>query len=271
MSCQANSAYLIFDIETVPDGRLIWQTKYPEETMTPHEAVLRYQDETRSTSPSGSDFLPVTYHLPIALCVLRIGEDFRLQSLTCLDTPHFRPKEIIAQFWKGVQHYKAALVSFNGRKFDLPVLELAGYRFGISIPWYYKGDKDGPGPRHRFGGRHIDLYEFFSNYNAHHLPGGLNLLAKLIGAPGKIEMKGSDVYEMIQNGRVHSVNEYCSFDVLDTYFVFLRTRVLTGEVTLEDEEKLRLDAKAWLRKEAEVQTHLHRYLSYWDEIVYPAE
>jgi predicted PolB exonuclease-like 3'-5' exonuclease len=267
MTCHDQGAYLIFDIETIPDGNLIAEVKYPDLTLTPHDAVVRLQDDTRASSPSGSDFLPLTFHVPVAVCVLRVDERFRLQSLTCLDVPQYRPREIATLFWRGVQHYKAALVSFNGRKFDIPVMELSAYRFGLSLPWHYKGDKDGAGSRHRYGGRHIDLYEFFSNFNAHQVPGGLNLLARLIGAPGKFEMHGSNVYQMIQAGRAQAVNEYCAFDVLDTYFVFLRTRVLQGDINLEQEEQLRQQGQSWLRGEAEKQTFLHRYLAKWDEAI----
>ncbi|MEJ7596027.1 MAG: hypothetical protein WKF77_31340 [Planctomycetaceae bacterium] len=35
--------YLIFDIETVGDGDLIRKVRYPEEDLTPREAVTRYR------------------------------------------------------------------------------------------------------------------------------------------------------------------------------------------------------------------------------------
>jgi predicted PolB exonuclease-like 3'-5' exonuclease len=262
------AGYLIFDIETIPDGQLIAETKYPGMNLSAHDAVIRAQDDARASSSSGSDFLPLTYHLPVAICVLRVGVDFRLQSLTCLDAPLYRPQEIVAAFWKGAQHYKAKLVSFNGRTFDIPVLELAAFRYGISIPWHFKGDegiksnKD-RGPRNRYSDLHLDLFEFFSNYNAHRMAGGLNLLSKLIGIPGKFEMSGANVYSMILTGNYAAVNEYCSFDVIDTYFVFLRTRVLTGELTSFQEEHLRKEAQHWLQSESEKQPHLKRYLENW--------
>ncbi|HMO36768.1 MAG TPA: hypothetical protein PKA06_12060, partial [Gemmatales bacterium] len=170
--------------------------------------------------------MPLTYQLPVAVCILKVSADFRLQKLASLDAPHYRTQEMVEAFWKGVHHYKARLVSFNGRTFDIPVLELAAFRFGLSIPWHFYGEENGKsnkdrGPRNRYSELHIDLFEFFSNYNAYRLAGGLNLLSKLIGIPGKFEMSGSNVYSMILAGSYAAVNEYCSFDVLDTYFVFL--------------------------------------------------
>jgi predicted PolB exonuclease-like 3'-5' exonuclease len=261
------TGFVIFDIETIPDGKLIADTRYPDLNLTPDEAVLRFQDETRASSSSGSDFVPLTYHLPVAVCALKVGPDFRIQSLKCLDCPQYRTEEIVRLFWKGVDHHRACLVSFNGRAFDVPVLELAAFRQGLSIGWHFNGDGQARGPRHRFGDYHIDLLDFFTNYNAIKLHGGLNLLAKMIGLPGKVEMHGSDVYEMIRRGNQQTVNEYCTFDVLDTYFIFLRTRVLLGHLTLAQESDLRRQAQLWLQKEAVNQPHLDRYLSYWGAIV----
>src|SRR5437763_2182673 len=82
--------WLVFDCESIPDGKLLNIVKYPTETMTPEEAVARAQAEARGSS-GGSDFLPVTFQLPIAISMLRIGSDFSLQALTCLDVPHYRP------------------------------------------------------------------------------------------------------------------------------------------------------------------------------------
>jgi 3'-5' exonuclease len=271
MSDTVKPGYLIFDIETIPDGQLIADTKFPGLNLTAHEAVVRAQDDARSTSTSGSDFLPLTYHLPVGICVLKIDTHFKIMSLTNLDHPLYRPEEMVSRFWKGVELFKSCLVSFNGRKFDIPVLELAAFRYGIQAPWHYKGDTSQNSyknkiPRSRYSDFHLDLFEFFSNYNSYPLAGGLNLLSKLIGIPGKFEMSGANVYSMIQTGNYAAVNEYCSFDVLDTYFVLLRTRVLTGEITLFQEEHLKKEAHEWLNAESEKQPHLKRYLEKWQVV-----
>src|SRR5260370_31640784 len=125
-------AYLILDTESVPDGRLMTQTKYRGENLTPEQAIERAQAEARERSRDGSDFLPVSFQYPVAVCVARVAADYRLQSITALDSPQFRPKEIVAQFWRGMTLYsRARLVTFNGRGFDLPLLELAAFRYGL--------------------------------------------------------------------------------------------------------------------------------------------
>jgi hypothetical protein len=54
-------------------------------------------------------------------------------------------------------------------------------------------------------------------------------------------------------------------DTLDTYFIFLRTRVLTGDISLQQERDLVAAARDWLIHRAEEQPALHYYLSCWQE------
>src|SRR5258708_1127065 len=89
------TGFLVFDTESVPDGRLLARVKYPRENLTPEEAIARAQAEAREQSPTNSDFLPVTFQIPIAVCVLRAATDLTLQGLACLDAPQFRTPEIV--------------------------------------------------------------------------------------------------------------------------------------------------------------------------------
>ena len=107
----AAPAFLILDAESVPDGRLLARVKYPDENLSPEEAIARAQAEARDRSPGGSDFLPVSVHYPVAVCVLRAGADFGLQELTCLDAPQFRTRRIVEQFWAGVAARRKAAKS----------------------------------------------------------------------------------------------------------------------------------------------------------------
>ncbi len=252
------TAFLVVDTESVPDGRLLSAVKYAGENLGPEEAVERARNEARETSWSGSDFLPVTFQVPVAVCVLRVGADFALQSLACLDAPHFRPREIVKKFWLGVSCYKAKLVTFNGRAFDMPLLELAAFRYGYSARDYYQNS------RNRFNGP-IDLCDWMTNFGACRMAGGLDLLAKLLGKPGKMEVSGDQVYQMHLDGKHQEINDYCLCDTLDTYFVFLRTRILTGDLNLETEAELTAKAKELLESKAAEFPVLRKYLDSWTE------
>jgi 3'-5' exonuclease len=74
---------------------------------------------------------------------------------------------------------------------------------------------------------------------------------------------GDKVYEMHLAGQAQEINDYCMFDTLDTYFVFLRTRVLTGELTADQERALQENAREWLTAKAAELPALHKYLDIW--------
>ena len=260
-----NPGYLIFDTESVPDGKLLALVKYAGESLSPADAIQRAQAEARERSFTGSDFLPVTFQVPVATCVIRVGADYRLQQISCLDAPAFRPRKIVEAFWTGVASYRAKyperikLVTFNGRGFDLPLLELAAFRYGCCGKDHFATS------RRRFDGWHLDLMDWLTNYSAFRIVGGLNLLSKILGKPGKMSIDGSQVYELHQAGNLQAINDYCMFDTLDTYFVFLRTRVMTGELTLEDEHIAVLKAKDWLQAKTAELPALADYLANWGD------
>ena len=252
----SRTAFLVVDTESIPDGRLLSMVKYPDDNLSPDEAIARAQSEARENSWNGSDFLPVSFQFPVAVCVIRVAADFSLQALACLDAPHFRPREIVKKFWLGITCYKAKLVTFNGRAFDMPLLELAAFRYGYSGRDYFQSS------RNRFNG-HIDLMDWLSNFGAFRLAGGLDLLAKILGKPGKMEVAGDQVYRMFREGRYQDINDYCTFDTLDTYFVFLRTRVLTGDISLDQEAELVAKARDLLETKSHEMPALKQYLDNW--------
>lgn len=254
------TSFLIVDCESIPDGRLLNLVKYADQNLTPEEAIERAREEARQASSTGSDFIPYTFQVPVAVCVLRVGSDFSLQAVKCVDAPLYRPREIVKNFWLGLTFYtKCKIVTFNGRGFDLPLLELAAFRYGLPARDYFMRG------RNRYNGD-LDLMDWMTNFGASRgFAGGLNLLAKLLGKPGKMGVSGDQVYGMYKDGRYQEINDYCMFDTLDTYFVFLRSRVLTGDITLEQEAGLITRAKATLAAMKPDVPAIQQYLDSWTE------
>ncbi len=260
--------YLIFDIETVGDGDLIQKVRYPDDELTPREAVERYRRQL--LEETGKDVLPSTFVLPISVAIAKVAADYRLLELTVLDAPAFRPQEIVRRFWQGWLHYeRPTLVTFNGRGYDMPVMELAAFRYGLSVPaWFNVDSKSFEQSRNRYNtDAHMDLQDLMSNFGACRMSGGLNLLANLIYKPGKSGIDGSQVQDMYYQGHVDQINDYCRCDVLDTYFVFLRTRVLLGKMTLQDEQVLTDMTREMLTEQAEEHAAYRHYLTTWDSRV----
>lgn len=259
-------AYLIFDIEAVADGGLISRIRYPTLNLTPQEATARYRAEL--LAETGRDVLPTTFMLPIAVAIAKLDAQYHLLDLVTLDAPRYRPAVITRLFWQGWNHYgRPTLVSFNGRSYDLPVLELAAFRYGYALPaWFNVEARSFEQARNRYNAEaHLDLHDLLSNFGASRMTGGLNLLANLIGKPGKSGVDGSQVQDLYDAGRVDAINDYCRCDVLDTYFVFLRSRVLVGKLTLETEHALVQETKAWLEQQADALPVYAHYLTHWGD------
>lgn len=268
----ANVAYLLFDIEAIADGELVSRIRYPGEGLGAAEALARYRAEL--LAENGKDILPVTFMLPVSVAVAKVDGDYRLLDLVTLDAPRYRPHVITRLFWQGWNHYgRPTLVTFNGRGYDLPVLELAAFRYGYPVPaWFNVEARSFEQSRNRYNSEaHLDLHDLLTNFGASRMVGGLNLLANLIGKPGKTGVDGSQVQDMCDRGEADAVNDYCRCDVLDTYFVFLRTRVLLGKLTLEQELSLVHSAKSWLEVQASGIPAYREYLSHWGDWQPPTE
>jgi 3'-5' exonuclease len=259
--------YLLFDVESIADGSMIASTRYPDAGYTSDQAIALFRQEL--LCESGRDFIPFTYHLPIAVVIAKIREDFSLIEIVSLDEPQHRSEVITRQFWLGWERYGSPTwVTFNGRTFDLPLMELAAYRFGVSVPaWFNLHDRAYSQYRNRYNlDAHVDLHEVLTNYGSTWFRGGLNLAAALLRKPGKIDVQGDMVLEMYRSGRLAEISEYCRCDVLDTYFVFLRVQVLMGRLTAEREQELIAATRIMLEQQAEKHLGYQRYLEAWSSL-----
>ena len=258
--------YLIFDIESVADGALVAKVRYPGESLSAEQAIARYRGEL--LEQRGTDFIPYTFQMPVSVVVAKVSGTFELLDLIALDEPEWRPHIITEHFWRGWQRYqRPTLVSFNGRTFDMPLMELAAFRFGLSIPsWFETKARTYEQPRNRYNSRyHLDLHDLLTNYGASRFNGGLNLAANLLGKPGKIDVQGDMVQDLFDQGKLAEINNYCRCDVLDTYFVFLRSMVLLGDLDLEGEQRIVAQTRTWLEQRASQQVAYSTYLENWGD------
>ena len=262
----SDTRYFVFDIESVADGDLVSRLRYPGEGLAAEPAIARYRAELMQEN--GKDFIPYTFQLPISLVIAKVAKDLSLQDLIALDEKHSRPHEITRLFWDGWRKYqRPKLVSFNGRGFDMPLLELCAFRYGVAIPdWFAEDARNFDQPRYRYNtAAHFDLYEWLTNSGASRFAGGLSLAANLIGKPGKMEVAGHMVQDLWDAGKKAEIHDYCRGDVLDTYFVFLRSRLLAGDIDLKREQALIEHARGWIEAKSEESPGLIRYLAAWGD------
>ena len=197
--------YLVLDIETIPDRELF----APPE---PAAGVDRPFPPLYACRPV---VIGVMW-LDAALCVKRIGTFGEGK-----DEPG-----MMADFADFMGKWRPQIVTWNGRGFDLPVLALRAFRFGLDFRWYYRGD----GYRYRFSEEgHLDLCDVISDHGAAKMT-SLDGAARTIGLPGKDGVDGSQVEGLWSAGELDSLRRYCLGDVAQTAFLFLRYRLVTGDL-----------------------------------------
>lgn len=232
--------YLIFDIETRVDKALVRAIYRADEAITDDDAYQAVRQQL--AHEHGSDFFPVSFHVPICVVVGTIDDELKLTEMEVLGDQAGGAAELTRQFWQRVEALEGTLLSFNGRGFDLPVLELQALRYGLDAPRYFN---ERNGQRYRYSDRHYDLYDFLSNSGVHRIRGGLDLLAKIVGLPGKGSVSGSNVQALWEAGDADTIQRYCRRDVIQTYLLFLRVERMRGRISPARLEQLWSAAALW--------------------------
>jgi hypothetical protein len=220
-------SYLVFDIETVPDVDL-GRRMHGLEGLSDKDVgkALEFQ----SLQKSGNDFLPLYQHRVVAISVaLRAGDGLKVWSLGETDSDE---ADLVRRFFDGLDQYGPELVSWNGSGFDLPVLHYRAMLHGIAAPRYWEtGDEDRSFRYNnylsRFHWRHIDVMDVLSGFNPR-ARAGLDAIAVMLGFPGKMGLKGDQVWGYYLEGQIAKIRDYCETDVLNTYLVFLRFQHMRG-------------------------------------------
>jgi len=242
---------MVFDIETRVDKDLVKMVYDPDNCLTLEQAYDTARDQILERSGQQSDFFPIPFHIPIAISTLAADDRYRIRSLGCLGTDRFAEAELVSRFWQMLDS-SPTLVTYNGRGFDLPVLETRALKHGLSIPRYFAtGEVRSTYRGSRYSDAfHIDLCDFLSNFGAANRRSSLNLLAKLIGLPGKYTIAGEDVEYLFRLGRLKEINQYCMTDVLQTYLLFLRVELMRGKLAKAGYEEAVAAARDYLLERA---------------------
>jgi predicted PolB exonuclease-like 3'-5' exonuclease len=252
---------LVFDIETVPDVGGLRRLHDLDDSLPDAEvAELAFQKRRAAT---GSDFLPLHLHRVVAIsCALRDASQLRVWSLA---EPDSGEGEIIQRFFDGIERFTPTLVSWNGGGFDLPVLHYRGLIHQVSAPRYWDlGDDDREFKWNnyisRYHTRHTDLMDLLALYQPR-ANAPLDDLAKLCGFPGKLGMDGSKVWQAYQQGRMAEIRDYCETDVLNTYLMYVRFRLLRGVTSREQHDAELQQVRDWLQEQA--APHWVEYREAW--------
>ncbi len=207
MSEPARGGFLVVDLETVQDPQLPWDA-------------------------AKGGFPPPPFHRIVSIGALWLRDDHHFERIGTVGRDPGEPPEAplderdaLEAFTAFVRRRHPTLVTFNGRCFDLPVLAHRCLRHGVPFPFYYER-----GVRYRYSDEgHIDLADLLTDHGAAQRI-SLDTAARLVGLPGKLDVDGSQVQQLFDEGRYEAIDAYCLQDVLQTAFLLLRVQLLRGRL-----------------------------------------
>ena len=253
---------LVFDIETVTDIAGLRRARQIPAGLSDAAVQDAYTQQRRALT--GGDFTPHHLQKVVAIaCALRDGAGLKIASV---GNPEDSEAELIRRFFDLIDKYTPQLVSWNGGGFDLPVLNYRALIHGITAARFWDwGDDDREfkwnGYLGRYHTRHLDLMDVLAMFQPRAYA-GLDVMARLAGFPGKLGMDGSEVNAAIQQGRLDEVRRYCETDVMNTFLLYLRFRLLRGELTAADYAKECAFAR---EKIAAIDApHWREFIAAWD-------
>ena len=231
--------YLVQDIETVPETEIV-------DMWTPSEA-----DKDRY--PDRDPFPPIWCHKIICIGLLVLDENYLPVKGGCAAgglQSGVSERDMIASWNTTVSGKRwentpaLSMVDYNGRGFDVPVLQTRAFRYGIPMPWYFGKLPDNKGGisqwskeyRDRWNGKHLDMQELWTNKGSFRYP-HLENLARLMGLPGKVGIDGSKVHQAYKDKQFKEIDTYCMQDVYQTAFLFQRFQYMAGKIDLEAYQK----------------------------------
>lgn len=260
----------VFDIETVPDTDAVPNlTGFDDPDIPARRAELeRYHLEL---TDGRNSFPRQPFHKVVAISFLEAEieyadghEVYHLKELRTGGEAGFDEKQLLTGFFKYFDRSKPRLVSYNGRGFDLPVLKYRAMAHGISSPWLHQaGDKWNSYSSRYSADWHCDLIEQLSDYGASARV-KLNEVCSVFGLPGKFGVDGSKVSEMIDQGKVQEVRDYCETDVLNTYLVYLRFMMHRGAIDRTGHNRAVADVVTMIEAEQDKRPHLGAFLEAWN-------
>jgi predicted PolB exonuclease-like 3'-5' exonuclease len=224
--------FLAFDIETVVDVAAI--ARCAGLPVTGMAEAMRTLSELLQTPV---DFAPAPFHRVVALAMVywdgiegpspRVElERLVLGSRSRLGAPIEDESAILSAFWRDAAGKR--LLSYNGKRFDLPVLLYRSLPYSIGAGWYLEEHKPPYEQyRHRRSLRQLDVFEELSGGLS---PGRLGDLLQTVGLPGKQGIAGGDIEELWSQERMQDIGDYCLSDAAQTFLLAVRFMSVAGHV-----------------------------------------
>jgi predicted PolB exonuclease-like 3'-5' exonuclease len=239
---------MAFDLETTRDTALIPPTWDPEKFPKPawHRVVA------------------------ISVAIARISTDpetgaerYDVQEIRSGGQPDWTEAALLSGFWSLLASRPFRLVSWNGQRFDIPVLVARSLLAGLdaSVLWR-RGDRWSGYLARYAESWHCDVQQSLS-LNGATQAHGLEEAATALGYPGKAGEHGGAVEAMVAAGEIERVRRYCDADAANTMGCYFSWARLTGRTDHSGYEAARRSLAGYLRRERAARPHLGRFLDAW--------
>jgi len=133
---------------------------------------------------------------------------------------HEDERELLANFWNDLGQIRPQkYVTFNGKSFDFPYINIRSAINGVPIP------RDVVLDTRRFStDRHFDVREVMTNYERYK-KGTLEFFCEIFGVPSpKNGITGKNVGEYFKAGKLDEIAKYCLGDCKATGQLYLKLR-----------------------------------------------
>jgi len=244
---------LCLDIETVPDRDLIpadWPAdRFPKPIW--HRVVAISVVEARIESDGAE------------------RERYIVECCRSGGRAEWDEPRLLAAFWRHFGQRHMRMVTWNGRAFDMAVLQMRSMIHGLTADaWTQRGNRWNNYTQRYAPDWHCDLMEVLSDYGASPRM-GLEEAARAMGLPGKIGGHGSEVATMVEQGNIEQVRAYCEGDVLNLFGLYVRWALLTGRVDATGHNASMESLVRFLEEGRAERPHLGYFLDAWRASVRP--
>lgn len=169
-----------------------------------------------------SDFQPPIFHKIVCAGWAELDNEFKLQEMGVLGLNEISEEQALRDLVSRIDK-DTLVVTWAGRRFDMPVISYRCLKYGIQTVW----DKDVDfRNRYRFSG-HFDLQDHLMHHGASDKL-KLDQVASLVGLPGKMDTLGVEVPSLVARNRWLAIGTYCTTDIVQTMAMFVRYAHLMG-------------------------------------------
>ncbi len=264
---------IIFDIETIPDlesARILLDAEGASDDEI-SEMLINYHLEITGGKNA---FIRQLFHKVVAISyvnakLISLNGDIFYQTVHVKSGGNIKSNEadLVAGFFAMLEKIEPKLISFNGKTFDIPVLQYRAMKHSIVAPKFFDDSDKWETRTHNYNSRYskwnVDLLDELSSFGASARI-KLSEVCALLKFPGKIGVDGSKVFDMYKNNEIDAIRNYCESDVINTYLVFLKNELLRGKIDKTGYKLSIDDLLTYLKKEN--KKHFEEFLQAWQQI-----